>query len=128
LLHLFLNLSNCFLEPIFFWGLPMISGGAEKFCFGPTEIDVMRRAMQIAEQALRRSEGTNVREALRPIAHSILRMTAAGQSDPLIMSAVALREHQDSVAQIFHPYERRLPTRRAHARCRGVALRARKIA
>ncbi|MEN9708146.1 MAG: hypothetical protein RIQ68_554 [Pseudomonadota bacterium] len=106
----------------------MISGGAEKFCFGPTEIDVMRRAMQIAEQALRRSDGTNVHDALRPIAHSILRMTAAGQSDPLVMSAVALREHQSSVAQIFHPYERRLPTRRAHMRCRGVAMNACKIA
>mgnify|MGYP000042871571 CR=1 FL=1 len=106
----------------------MISRGAEKFCFGPTEIDLMRRAMQIAEQALRRSGATDVHEALRPIAHSILRMAAAGQSDPLVMSAVALREHQDAAAQIFHPYERRLPTGRAHARCRGIALRARKIA
>jgi hypothetical protein len=55
-------------------------------------------------------------------------MAAAGQSDPLVMSAVALREHQDAAAQIFHSYERRLPTGRAHARCRGIALRARKIA
>ncbi len=106
----------------------MICGGAEKFCFGPTEIDVMRRAMQIAEQALRRTDVPNVHDALRPIAHSILRMAASGQSDPLIMSAVALREQQDVAAHIFHPYERRLHTRRAHARCRGVALRARKIA
>lgn len=106
----------------------MISGGAEKFCFGPTEIDVMRRAMQIAEQALRRSRGTNVNEALRPIARSILRMTAAGQSDPLVMSAVALREHQDAAEQSFYPYERRFLTRRSHARFRSVALRARKIA
>lgn len=106
----------------------MISSGVEKLCFGPTEIDVMRRAMQIAEQALRRSLGANVHEALRPIAHSILRMTAAGQSDPLVISAVALREHQNAATQSFYPYERRFLTRRSHARCRSVALRARKIA
>jgi hypothetical protein len=69
-----------------------------------------------------------VHDALRPIARAILRMTAAGQSDPLIMSAVALREHQDAAAQTFHPYERRSLTRRAHLRCRGVALRRSKIA
>jgi len=106
----------------------MLSGGAEKFCFGPTEIDVMRRAMQIAEQALRRFGASNVPDALRPIARTILRMTAAGQSDPLVMSAVALREHQNAAAQIFHPYERRSATRRAHLRCRGIALRRSKIA
>jgi hypothetical protein len=44
------------------------------------------------------------------------------------MSAVALREHQDEAAEIFHPYERRSLTRRAHLRCRGVALRRSKIA
>ncbi len=106
----------------------MLSGGAEKFCFGPTEIDVMRRAMQIAVQALRHSGASNVQDALRPIARAILRMTAAGQSDPLIMSAVALREHRDAAGQTFHPYERRSLTRRAHLRCRGVALRTSKFA
>ncbi len=106
----------------------MLSGGAEKFCFGQAEIDVMRRAMQIAEQALRCSGASNVHDALRPIARAILRMTAAGQSDPLIMSAVALREQRDAAGQTFHPYERRSLSRRAHLRCRGVALRTSKFA
>jgi hypothetical protein len=106
----------------------MLSGDAEKFCFGPTEIDVMRRAMKIAEQALRRSGISDVQHALHPIARTILRMAAAGQSDPLIMSAVALREYREAAGQTFHPYERRSLTRRTHLRWRGVALRTSKIA
>lgn len=94
----------------------MISGSAEKFCFGPAEISVMRRAMKIVEQALRRSATEQLRADLRPIARIILRLTAAGHSDPLVLSAATLREYQATSRQSFYPYERRTLRRRTQTR------------
>ena len=106
----------------------MVSGIAERFCFGPAEIEIMRRAMQMAEQALRHAGTNDLNTSLRQIAHSILRLTACGESDPLVLSALALREYVAPNISVIHPYERRPLTRRGSARRNDLSLRRCKIA
>lgn len=105
----------------------MFSGLIEK-AFGPTEIEIMRRAMTISSRALRLETKSNADEQLRLLARSILHQTAEGQSDPLIISARALRERQAINLRMFQPYERRSLIRRSHKRRKGHVIHSRKIA
>jgi hypothetical protein len=105
----------------------MFSGLAEQ-AFGPSEIEIMRRAMTIAARSLSLETSGDAGEPLRLLARSILQQTAMGQSDPLVISAHALREQQAVSLRTFQPYERRSLTRRSHTRRKGFAPHSRKIA
>ncbi len=66
---------------------------AEKPCFGPAEIHVMRRALELAEGALvtRRPMARRAfQEHRQQLAKSIIRLATAGELDPVVLSAAAL--------------------------------------
>ncbi|MDB5643136.1 MAG: hypothetical protein JWN07_2453 [Hyphomicrobiales bacterium] len=66
---------------------------AEKPCFGPAEIHVMRRALELAEGALvtRRPLPRRVmQEHRQQLAKSIIRLAIEGELDPVVLSAAAL--------------------------------------
>ena len=105
----------------------MLSGIAEQ-AFGQAEIDIMRRAMDIATRSLRLEQAGDMSVSLRLVARSILRQTSLGQTDPLIIGAQALREQKTARLQTFQPYERRSRPRRTHARNSAHAPHSRKIA
>jgi hypothetical protein len=71
----------------------MFPGEAERPCFGPAEIDVMRRALELAEGALatrRRLPRRAQQEQRQQLAKSIIRLATAGELDPVVLSAAAL--------------------------------------
>ena len=105
----------------------MFSGVAER-AFGPTEIRIMQRAMSLATHSLRLEEAGEKGELLRLVAQSILRQTASGQSDPLMISVRALREQRTARNQTFQPYNRRRLTGHVHAKRARRIPRLRKIA
>lgn len=66
---------------------------AEKPCFGPAEIHIMRRALELAEGALatRRPLARRViQEQRQRLAKSIIRLATQGELDPVVLSAAAL--------------------------------------
>jgi hypothetical protein len=66
---------------------------AEQPCFGPAEIDVMRRALELAEGALvtrRPLPRRAFQEQRQMLAKSIIRLATAGELDPVVLSAAAL--------------------------------------
>jgi len=66
---------------------------AEKPCFGPAEIHVMRRALELAEGALvtRRPLPRRVQQEQRQrLAKSIIKLATEGELDPVVLSAAAL--------------------------------------
>jgi hypothetical protein len=66
---------------------------AEKPCFGPAEIHVMRRALELAEGALvtrRPMARRALQEQRQQLAKSIIRLATAGELDPVVLSAAAL--------------------------------------
>ena len=90
---------------------------AEQRCFGPAEIHVMRRALELAEGALvtRRPLPRRVlQEHRQQLARSIIRLAIAGELDPVVLSAAALVSAPSpaSVAQAtVHRPRRRAPHR-----------------
>lgn len=90
----------------------MFPGSMGKACFGPTEIDAMRRALTLAERAL----PTSCQERRQEIARSIVQFAASGQFDPLVLSAMAVQSRRQKEQATFHPYHRRAQAGRPHAR------------
>jgi hypothetical protein len=65
----------------------------EKPCFGPAEIHVMRRALELAEGALvtrRPMPRRALQEQRQQLAKSIIQLAIAGERDPVVLSAAAL--------------------------------------
>ncbi len=92
----------------------MFSGALGKACFGPTEIEAMRRALVLAEHALRCEEAQPQRR--QEMARMIVQLAARGQLDPVMLSAMALRSRRQALAATFRPYDRRLQAGRPHGR------------
>lgn len=94
----------------------MVGGDAERPCFGPAEIDLMRRALELAEGALvaRRPVSRRVlQEHRRQLAKAILRLTTAGERDPVTLSAAAVGETPAPASRLPPAHRpRRRPGRR----------------
>lgn len=91
---------------------------AEKPCFGPAEIHVMRRALELAEGALanRRPMGRRaLQEHRQQLAKSIIRLATAGELDPVVLSAAALGSEPSAPTLPMQsaPHPRRRAARRA---------------
>lgn len=82
--------------------LAMFSGiDAEKPCFGPAEIHVMRRALELAEGALasrRPMPRRALQEHRQQLAISIIRLATTGELDPVVLSAAALDAEPSTLA------------------------------
>lgn len=80
----------------------MFSGiDAEKPCFGPAEIHVMRRALELAEGALvsrRPMPQRALQEHRQQLAISIIQLATTGELDPVVLSAAALGAEPLSLA------------------------------
>ncbi len=62
-------------------------------CFGPDEIRTMRRALELAEGALRHGrgvQGRNMAEQRQRLARTIIDRARAGLMDPVMLSAAAV--------------------------------------
>jgi hypothetical protein len=72
----------------------MLSGvDADRPCFGPAEIHMMRRALELAEGALmnrRPLARRALQEHRQQLAKSIIRLATTGELDPVVLSAAAL--------------------------------------
>lgn len=89
----------------------MFSGLNGYSYFGPAEIDAMRRAQKLVDRALR---AESVGHALflqkqQAVARIIVRLAAEGLTEPLALSAQALRASRlnQKPSASFRPYERR---------------------
>ena len=89
----------------------------EKPCFGPAEIHVMRRALELAEGALvarRPLPRRAYQEQRQQLAKSIIRLATAGELDPVVLSAAALGSQPSATPQTLpnsHRPRRRTPRR-----------------
>ncbi len=71
----------------------MLLGDADRPCFGPAEIAVMRRALELAELSLQSAPAMSRRaqiERRQRLAKYIVEFAAQGDLDPLVLSAKAL--------------------------------------
>jgi hypothetical protein len=91
---------------------------AEKPCFGPAEIHVMRRALELAEGALgtrRHLPRRAQQEQRQRLAKSIIKLATEGELDPVVLSAAALVSEPTYAALTSHTTHRprRQTSRRA---------------
>ncbi len=96
----------------------MFSGALEKACFGPSEIEAMRRALVLAENAIRsENHGTaKLSQRRELVARMIVQLAARGQLDPVVLCALAVKARRQANAATFRPYDRRQQASRPHER------------
>lgn len=94
----------------------MFSGVLGNSCFGPAEISAMRRALSLAEGAIRLEsrDASSLCERRQDVARAILRLARDGHLDPLVLCAMAVKSRRDQKSSAtFRPYERRVQSTRA---------------